>query len=86
MNEPDQTTLMEVAEMLLNDEGQVEVSVLIDEGEKYRAQVYLLGAMDKLMCAGTLSAAELTEIVLKIGLSQRDIERIRGSNADKFVR
>lgn len=53
---------MALAERLLDDEGQVEVSVLIDEGKTKLAQIYLPGALDQQMVAGGLSVSELAEL------------------------
>ena len=76
------TTLMEVAETLLDEEGQVEVSVLLDAGRLGDAQAKLVGAMDRLTLANLLDAEEAVSLHRKIGLSSERIEQLRLASAD----
>jgi hypothetical protein len=80
-SQPSHEQLMELAERFLDDEGQVKVSVLLDDKELRRAQIMLLGAIDKSMNEGELDAAEAPQVLAVLGLSLRDIERLRGDNA-----
>lgn len=73
----DTVRLMKVAEMVLDDEGQVEVSVRIDDGEIRRAQVCLIGAIDRLLQEEQDGHAELAALIPQIGLSPAEVEQIR---------
>jgi|GEM_PF-2067228 hypothetical protein len=76
--------LSKLAETFLDDQGQVDVSVKIDEGDLKGAQVYLLGAIDRAMNAGELAGAELLAALNQAGLPQADIVRIYTNNAHLF--
>lgn len=80
----DPEVLMEIAERFLNDQGQVEVSVLVDDGHLRRAQAYLLGALDKAMTDGQLTDEEAPGIYAQLGLSARDVERLRTHSAHQW--
>lgn len=79
---PHQEDLMELAEMFLDDEGQTEVSVLLDENEIRRAQRYLLGGMDRCMQEGAITEDEAPKHYVKLRLSNRDVELLRRGSVD----
>lgn len=76
--------LTEIGEEILDDEGQVELSVRIDDGRMHDAQVYLLGAIDGLMNRQRLTPSEVKTLIARLKLPMRDIERLRGENVEKF--
>lgn len=77
--------LTQLAEEILDEEGQVDIALRLEEGKVYDAQVYLLGAADRCMQEGIFSPEEAPVVMRRIGLSTRDIERIRGAHVDKFA-
>lgn len=84
MTDVDTDVLNELAECFLDDQGQVDVSVYIDEGKLGKAQAYVLGAIDKLMTEGKLEGEELQEALTKLGMSERDISRLRAGSDNQF--
>lgn len=71
-------TLTEIGEQVLDDEGQVELSLMLDEGKQRGAQRYLLGAIDELLeGADEEGKEELAALIPQIGLSAAEAERLR---------
>lgn len=78
--------LMELAEMLLEDEGQVAISVLLDEGRVREAQAHLLGTIDRKMEAGRLEPEDIPDLMDKLGLPHSELERLQQTSTDFWKR
>ncbi len=76
--------LLRLGEELLNEDGQIELSLKLEDGDVRGSQEYLLGAADACMQRGLLTEAEAPQVMARIGLSMRDRERIRSRSPDKL--
>lgn len=81
---PAGSTLNDIALTILDDEGQVKVSVMVDDGELRRAQLYLAGFIDARFEGGLLTAEDTRRLYEKLQVSPAEMERIRNFRAQQL--
>lgn len=69
----------EIALMILDDQGQVEIAELVEEGDLSRAQLLILVHADRLCEVGKLSFAQGELLQRRLGVSQVVVAEIRDS-------
>lgn len=69
--------LNEIALQILTDEGQVTVSVMVDEGDIRRAQLYLFREIGGLTEAGQLTLEESQELINRLGFTTLELRQLR---------
>lgn len=74
-------TLMEVALTILDEEGQTDVSMMLEAGQLGHAQARLTGAVDRLMLDRQLDGDEADDLRHKIGLPLERAEDLRTASA-----
>lgn len=82
----DTDNLMKLAEMLLDDEGQVAISVLLDEGRVREAQAHLLGTIDRKLAKGRLEPEDIPDLMEKLGLPHSELDRLQQTSTDLWKR
>ncbi len=73
----DRKKLVNLAERYLNQKGQEDIRWYLEVKAIRIAQVFLLGALDKLLEGGKVSAEELAEAYRDLGLKPEEIADIR---------
>ncbi len=75
---------MELAEKILNENGQEEVEELLHADEEILAQMYLLGALDRAVHENDLSFEEAAKLYKTLGVSKKEAIARRQAHASKY--
>ncbi len=73
--------LLELAQELLNEYGQISVEDHLESGKRHLALVYLQGAADKAFYAGEIKQDQFNSICHELGLSAGELEDLRSHRA-----
>lgn len=84
MEEKCKQELTELAEKILNEQGQEEVEELLDDDEEILAQMYLLGALDRAVHEKDLSFEEAAGFYKTLGVSKKEAVARRQAHATKY--
>jgi rRNA pseudouridine-1189 N-methylase Emg1 (Nep1/Mra1 family) len=69
--------LLDLAESILNEEGQIDVEILLSEGNEASAREYLLGALERCIQDGDIPPSDATKLYKIINVPMERVLEIR---------